>query len=456
MNVRVLLRRAAMCLGPVLTVAAVTAGSVPVFAVPAAATPPTTSPFHTPDTDGCPQKSHPPPPIDTSEVPRPGAAPPAELPVPSSPVGGQRLGECGVVLPDDAAPTPADISATSWLVSDLDTGAVLAAKDPHGRYRPASTIKVLLAIVALRTLDLNTVVVGTQADADAEGTRVGIGPGGHYTVHQLLQAMIMSSGNDAAHAVAAQLGGEEAAVTTMNELAQSLHAKDTRTATPSGLDGPGMSTSAYDLSLLFHEAMNIPLFAEFIRTEQVDFPGYPADPAIPGDPGGPGDIDHPGFPISNDNELLYNYQNALGGKTGFTDDARQTFVAGAERDGRRLAVTLLQADVLPIRPWEQAARLLDYGFGLGPDASIGEFPGDEPQHAETPAVLAAPPAGWAGHPAQPPGANDQDIHMIAGKAGRVEQSSNVQDELRSVLIAGGGIMVVVLLLLARRRSRRRR
>ncbi|OQS14575.1 penicillin-binding protein [Nocardia donostiensis] len=429
MNVRDFRRHTARCLGPVLTVATVTAG-FPVLAVPAAANPPTTSAFSTPNTDNCPQKTQPPPPIDSSEVPAPGEPTPTKLPVPSPPIGGERLGECGVVLPKGAPPAPQDISATAWMVSDLDTGAVLAAKDPHGRYRPASTIKVLLAAVALRTLDMDRVVVGTQADADVEGSRVGIGPGGRYTNHQLMQGLIMCSGNDAAHAIAAQLGGDDAAVAKMNDLAASLRALDTRAATPSGLDGPGMSTSAYDLSLLFREAMTIPLFAELIGTEQADFPGYPANPLIPGD------TDHPGFRIGNDNQLLYNYPGALGGKTGFTDDARQTFVAAAERNGRRLAVTLLQADVLPIRPWEQAARLLDYGFALDPDVSVGDLPGDEPAPESNTAILAAPPDGDISHLAQPP-------------------SSGQQEQLRVALVAVGSIAVVLLLLLARRSRRRR-
>lgn len=309
-------------------------------------------------------------------MPEPGETAPAPLPVQSPPIGGDKLGACGLVLPDGAPPVPADISAAAWVIADLDTGRVLAAKDPHGRYRPASTIKVLLAAVALRTLDLDKVVVGTQEDANADGTRVGIGPGGRYTNKQLMQALIMASGNDAAHAVAMQLGGMKATVEKMNDLAKRLRALDTRAATPSGLDGPGMSTSAYDLATLFREAMTIPTFAELVHTEQVDFPGFPANPQIPGDQ------DHPGFPIANDNHLLYDYEGTLGGKTGYTDDARQTFVTAAERGGHRLVVTLLQAEVLPIRPPQQAARLLDYGFALASGDGVGALPDSRHDSAE--------------------------------------------------------------------------
>lgn len=431
MNLRDFRHHIALCVGIVL-VSAVAGGTV---APPALAEPPSTTPtpFTTPNTDGCPQKTRPPTAIDASEVPEPGQLAPTPLPVPSAPVGGTRMAECGAVTAKGTPPLPQDISATAWVVSDLDTGEVLAAKDPHGRYRPASTIKVLLAAVALRTLDMDKVVTGTRADADVEGTRVGIGPNGRYTNRQLMQALIMASGNDAAHAIAAQLGGDAAAVAKMNDLAKSLQALDTHAATPSGLDGPGMSTSAYDLSVLFRDAMTIPLFAELIHTEQVDFPGYPKDPASPDD------IDHPGYPIGNDNHLLYEYEGAIGGKTGFTDDARQTFVAAAKRDSRRLAVTLLQAEVLPIRPWEQAARLLDYGFALPHGTNVGELPNAQPT-STTGVALATPP-------------KDTDHHAS-------ESHSDADDNgtwivLTTIGIVFGLILVVGLVIGGHRRFRPR-
>ncbi|RDI16155.1 D-alanyl-D-alanine carboxypeptidase (penicillin-binding protein 5/6) [Rhodococcus sp. AG1013] len=351
------------------------AGAAPAAALPAAAqqplaadvdpSPTTTPPFSTPSTDSCPHRQSPPPAIDLSEVPRPGESAPAPVPVPDDPVGGDALGNCGIVTAPGTPPLPADLSATGWILSDLDTGQVLAAKDPHGRYRPASTIKILLSLVALDELDLDKTVVADATAAATEGSSVGLGAGGTYTNHQLMQGLVMRSGNDAAHALAAQLGGDEATVAKMNAKAQSLGALDTRTASVSGLDGPGMSTSPYDLALFFRAAMQNPTFAQLISTDEVMFPGHPADPTVPDSkPVEP-------YPIYNDNLLLANYAGALGGKTGYTDDARQTFVGGADRDGRRLAVTLMAADVLPIRPWEQAARLLDYGYALDPDTSVG-------------------------------------------------------------------------------------
>ncbi|WP_432705725.1 serine hydrolase [Amycolatopsis taiwanensis] len=296
----------------------------------------------------CPDHQAPPPPVDTSERPPPGQAEPAPLPMPAEPVGGARMGECGMVFPAGAA-TPPETTAASWVVQDLDTGAVVAAKNPHARERPASLIKTLLALVVLKDLEQDQVIVPTEEDATQECTCVGIVAGGSYTVDQLLHGLLMHSGNDVAHAFATALGGVPATVQKMNDLAASLGATDTRAATPSGLDGPGMSTSAYDLSLIFHQAMRHPEFAAAVSTKSFQFPDEPGKPA---------------FSIVNDNKLLGGYPGFLGGKTGFTDDARHTYVGGAERDGRRLAVVMMRAEQRPTMVVTQAAELLDYGFTL--------------------------------------------------------------------------------------------
>lgn len=416
-------------------------GAGPALAQPAAEppVPTTTPPFTTPDTDNCPFATSPPPAIDLSEVPAPGSTVPQPLPIPADAVGGDRLAECGAVLPDDAPPLPADISATGFVVADMDSGTVLAAKDPHGRYRPASTIKMLLALVALDELNLNTQITATAEDAAAEGSAVGIGKNGVYTNLQLMQGLVMASGNDAAHALSRQLGGDSATVDKMNAKAAELGALDTRTATPSGLDGPGMATSAYDLALIYRAAMRNPTFAQLIATETVQFPGYPKDLAIPDDQ------DRPGFALSNDNQLLYNYEGALGGKTGYTDDARQTFVAGAERDGRRLVVTILKGDVLPIRPWEQAARLLDYGFAVDSSNGVGDLVEPQSTSAVTSTRASSPTPTLAQPPASATGSSTRQSDMQA-------QGDTV---VRIAIGVIGAIVVIGLLWGARRLSRTR-
>ena len=286
--------------------------------------------------------------MDTSERPAPGQATPAPLPVPAEPVGGTRMGECGVIFPSAAA-APPDTTAASWVVQDIDTGTVVAAKNPHARERPASLIKTLLALVVLDELKPTDVVVPTEEDAKQECTCVGIVAGESYTVDQLLHGLLMHSGNDVAHAFATALGGVPVALQKMNARAASLGALDTRAATPSGLDGPGMSTSAYDLSLIFHAGMKYPEFANAVATKTFQFPAQMGKPA---------------FSIINDNKLLGVYPGFLGGKTGFTDDARHTYVGGAEKDGKRLAVVMVRAEQRPTPVVDQASRLLDYGFGL--------------------------------------------------------------------------------------------
>ena len=321
-------------------------------------------PIPAPDPNSCPYKVSTPPAVDSSEVPTAGD-PPQPLPVPATPAGGEALSGCGVIVAAGTPPLPGDVSAEAWLVGDLDTGAVIAARDPHGRHRPASIIKVLVAMVAINELPLNKIVEGTQEDANAEGTKVGVDVGGRYTVNDLLHGLLMHSGNDAAHALAMQLGGMDVALQKINTLAAKLGARDTRVATPSGLDGPGMSTSAYDMGLFYRYAYNNPTFADIVATRTYNFPGHPAKPGE--------SSDHPGYELENDNKLLYNYPGAMGGKTGYTDDAGQTFVGAANHDGRRLFALLLRGSREPIAPWEQTAHLLDYGFASPPEARIGEL-----------------------------------------------------------------------------------
>ncbi|WP_277952169.1 D-alanyl-D-alanine carboxypeptidase family protein, partial [Tomitella cavernea] len=396
------------------------AATVAAGALPSAATAAAEPVFTTPETDDCPHRQSPPPPIDSSEVPEPGETAPPPLPVPDDPVGGPRLDACGSVQPTATPPLPDGISASGWVLADLDTGEVLAAKDPHGRHRPASTIKILLATLALQKLDLDTVLTATEDAANVEGSRVGVGPGGEYTVHMLLRGLMMNSGNDAAQVLADRMGGTDATTAAMNTLSRHLGALDTRTPTPSGLDGPGMSTSAYDLALIFRDAMRDPVFADLISHGPIEFPGYPKSqaqideeraaaqariaagvepirvgstdpdavtaalaeaepdattglpPVVVGPDGAPVILpDNPGFAIANDNPLLSLYPGALGGKTGYTDDAGQTFIGAAERDGRRLVVTLLDGTRTPSDPWQQAAALLDYGFRLPPAKAVG-------------------------------------------------------------------------------------
>ncbi|QNQ89713.1 D-alanyl-D-alanine carboxypeptidase [Corynebacterium poyangense] len=321
-----------------------------------------------PNTDKCPQRLTPPSARSTSETPLPGMSTPAPLPVQENSDGFE---SCGVIAPAGFH-VPEEVLASAWLVADLDSGEVIAAKDPHGRYRPASVIKVLLALVAIDHLDLEHKVVASSEAADMEGSRVGIGPGGTYSNRELLYGLLLASGNDAAKALAEELGGDETTLSLVNDLAQHLGAQDTRVMDYTGLDHLGQSSSAIDLARFYQAAWQNPVFAQAVATDHIDFPGWGKNP---------------GFEVWNDNGLLLNDDHGIGGKTGYTDDANHTFVGAVDSHGRRLVAVLLDTTVDKGRPWEQAQKLLaeadqvprGSGVGtLGTPATFEEASSDSP------------------------------------------------------------------------------
>ena len=291
-----------------------------------------------PDTDNCPQATWPPEPVSTSER---AAASPAPLPVLFD-------GPCGVTAADGYN-APDGVVASSWLVADLDSGEVVAMKDPHGRYRPASIIKVLLALTVIDELPLDQKVEVSAESAGQEGSAAGIGEGGDYTVEDLLTGLLLSSGNDCAHALAQALGGDELALGKVNALAKKLGMADTRATSYSGLDGAGMSTSAWDMGLAYTAAFADPTFARIVDTEHTTFPGFD---------------DLPPFELWNDNQLYLNDPDGIGGKTGYTDDANHTFVGAVNHEGRRLVAVVLDTAAYDHRPWEQAQMLLHEAYGV--------------------------------------------------------------------------------------------
>jgi D-alanyl-D-alanine carboxypeptidase (penicillin-binding protein 5/6) len=293
--------------------------------------------------------------------------------------GGPGMDTCGTVAADGMQ-LPSRLSLGSYVVYDVDTGDVLAAKDPYGLYRPASIIKILLVMVALDTLDLDAQVPVTPEMVDIDGSRVGIGPGGHYTARQLLQGLVMASGNDAALALAEALGGKDATVTKMQSLADSLGVSATKVTTVNGLDTPDVQTTAWDMALLYRAAFRRDDVRRLLGTQLIDFPGFD---------------DHPGFQLSSDNGMLYNYPGALGGKTGFTDNARHTYAAAAQRDGRTVGIVALNSTIAAGRPWEQAEGVFDAAFGTPRGAGVGQLTDPAAAPAGAPADRVAAAAGSA-------------------------------------------------------------
>lgn len=261
------------------------------------------------------------------------------------------------IQPVGTVPIP-DGPAQTWLVADLDSGQVLAARDENLRHPPASTIKVLLALVALDELSLDSTVIADEADSNVECNCVGVKAGRSYTARQLLDGLLLVSGNDAANTLAHMLGGPGATVAKMDAKAASLGAVNTHASTPSGLDGPGGSgwSTAHDLAVIFRAALANPVFAQITAEPSAPFPGENGD-----------------HPIFNQDELLQRYPGTIGGKTGFTDAARKTFVGAAARGSRRLVVAMMYGLVHEGGPtyWDQAGNLLDWGFALNPQSAIG-------------------------------------------------------------------------------------
>jgi len=398
---------------------AVTApGVAPVPAAAAASAPVVPCPVYVaPRPSGAP----PPRPRPTTRPPLP---PPPARDADRPPVGGPDLGADGLVLPAGAPPLPGRITATAWVVADLDSGSVLAACDPHGYRAPASTLKVLTALTALPRLDKRQVTTITDADLAIEpgSSAVGLVRGGRYTVDTLLRGMLLASGNDAANVLARLVGGRAGVaggVAAMNAEARRLQALDTTAVTPSGLDGPGQWTSAYDLALIARAAFARPDFSAYTATRSATIPAQPPKYPRP-------------FQVQNENRLLTGYPGALGGKTGYTTFARHTYVGAAARGGRRLVVTMLAGESRPVRLWKQAATLLDWGFRLSatmppvgrlvdPDDPPPERTAGAPSPASPAPSARAPGTAGAPAPAASPGATEaatgsRSLQLVAAGA----------------------------------------
>ncbi|MDG4664806.1 serine hydrolase [Mycobacterium sp. 236(2023)] len=265
----------------------------------------------------------------------------------------------GIVQPAGSVPIP-DGPAQAWILADMDTGAVLAGRDENSRFAPASTIKILLALVVLDELPLDATIVANEADTSVECNCAGVTPGMTYTTRQLLEGLLLASGNDAANTLATMLGGRDAAVMKMNAKAATVGAHGTSAGSPSGIDGPGIDiwSTPHDLAVIFRAAMANPVFAQITAQPTAVFPTKTGDTVL-----------------LNQDELLHRYPGAFGGKTGYTDLARKTFVAGASRGGRHLVVALMYGLVKEGGPtyWDQAAALLDWGFALGPNSGVSRL-----------------------------------------------------------------------------------
>jgi D-alanyl-D-alanine carboxypeptidase len=218
---------------------------------------------------------------------------------------------------------------------------MLYAKDAHHRLPPASITKIMTAIVALESSDPDDMVtVNIDGFFPGDATVMGLQTGMQLSLRDLLYGLLLPSGADAAVAIARYVAGDVPSfVNRMNAEASDLGLQDTHFTNPHGLDAPGHYSSAYDMVMLGRYAMKNRLFAEIVNTKQYT-PNWS------------------GPELWNDNLLLWEYSGADGIKIGWTDNAGQTLVATAQRDGHRVYLALFGSQ----DRYTDAIRLFDWAF----------------------------------------------------------------------------------------------
>jgi D-alanyl-D-alanine carboxypeptidase (penicillin-binding protein 5/6) len=232
----------------------------------------------------------------------PGSASPGSAsPGSASPAGGPELARNGVVVndPSRAAPRLPGVAASAWVVADAGTGQVLAAKDPHGWYRPASTLKMLTAVALIPLLNPDGMVVASKQATSTVPNVVGLVTGRAYKVSDLFTALLTISVNDAAIALTQATGSFGEGMAAINAEARHLQADDTVAVDPNGLDAPGQHTSAYDLALIARQALKLPAFLTYDQTRSARFVV----------------ARRKAVELYNQNSLLTTYPGAVGGRS---------------------------------------------------------------------------------------------------------------------------------------------
>ncbi|MDS4070693.1 MAG: D-alanyl-D-alanine carboxypeptidase family protein, partial [Candidatus Competibacter sp.] len=259
------------------------------------------------------------------------------------------------------------VYARSAVLMNPTTGEILFAKEPHLRLPPASTTKILTALVTLERLDLNARVPVSPQAASAPPSRIGLHAGEAALTQDLLYGLMLKSGNDAAETLAEAAGGSiPGFAELMNAKASQIGARDSHFMNPHGLPNEDHYSTAYDLALIFRQAMNHPMFADIVGTRSAAL-------RIESGQGLYGDRM---VPVVTHNRLLASYEGSRGGKTGFTFKARRCFVGEVDRGGVRLIVAILNSPNSGTL-WQDARALLDYGFaryGLAPRPPVQPEP----------------------------------------------------------------------------------
>jgi serine-type D-Ala-D-Ala carboxypeptidase (penicillin-binding protein 5/6) len=263
-------------------------------------------------------------------------------------VGGQLMAGQGVVVhyPSRQAPRLPRVPASAYVIANARTGQVLAAKDPHGQFGPASTLKVLTAITLIPRLNPNGEVTVTRRAASVEPTDVGLTAGRQYRVSDLFSALLLISANDAAVALTQATGSLPVGMALINAEAHHLQAYDVVAKQPNGLPATGQVVSAYDEALIARQALSMPAFMKYDSAVTAPFPVRP----------------HRQETLVNQNSLLTHYRGGIGGKIGWTVSSEATYLGMARRDGVTLIVTVLHCTAL--KEIASGERLLNWGFAM--------------------------------------------------------------------------------------------
>jgi D-alanyl-D-alanine carboxypeptidase (penicillin-binding protein 5/6) len=254
-------------------------------------------------------------------------------------------------------PAPPRISATAAILIDQDTGEILFSHNANARLPMASTTKIMTAVLVLETLELDAKVTVSANAVATIGSKSSLQRGEVLTVEQLLNALMVVSGNDASIALAEAVAGSvEAFVERMNAKAEALGLTNTHFVNPCGLNNKKHFSSAKDLATLAQYALRDPVFSRIVDTIYFSLPPLAAVP--PATKETLRDFD-------NQNELLKRLTWVTGVKTGSTPYAKYCLVASGSLEGVSLVAVILGAEESEIR-WKEARSLLEYGVRLYP------------------------------------------------------------------------------------------
>jgi D-alanyl-D-alanine carboxypeptidase (penicillin-binding protein 5/6) len=336
-------------------------------------------------------------------------------------VGGPELAGRGVIVhyPASGARRLPSVHASSYVIADAGTGQVLAAKDPHGHFLPASTLKVLTADALMPVLKPDATVVTSGLAADVTPNKVGLVKGRAYRVSDLFQALLLISANDAAIALAQATGSYDKGVALMNAEARRLQADDTVAKRPNGLNAKGQHTSAYDLALFARQALTMPEFMRIEATRTAMFPLHRRH----------------SIELFNQNTMLSTYRGDLGGKIGWTTASETTFIAWARRDGHTLIVTLMHC--VPLTEMKVAAKLLNWGFAMdGKVTPVGTLARPRPAGVASPAAAQPAASGSPGRPGPRGTAAQHPGHQASGAQPPGGQPDGGQPDVRLAQVTG--------------------